>query len=31
VIGLVAYARGAEHHHGDDVGSLGPVVVVTGT
>jgi hypothetical protein len=30
VIGLVAYARGAEHHHGDDVGSLGHVGVVTG-
>ncbi len=29
VIGLVAYARGAEHHHGDDVGSLGHVGVVT--
>ena len=28
VIGLVAYARGAEHHHGDDVGSHGTRVVV---
>ena len=23
VIGLIAYARGPEHHHGDDVGALG--------
>jgi hypothetical protein len=22
VIGLIAYARGPEHHHGDDVGAL---------
>jgi hypothetical protein len=22
LIGLVAYARGNEHHHGDDVGAL---------
>jgi hypothetical protein len=22
VIGLIAYARGQEHHHGDDVGAL---------
>jgi hypothetical protein len=22
VIGLIAYGRGAEHHHGDDVGAL---------
>ena len=30
LIGLVGYARGPEHHHGDDVGSLGHVGVVTG-
>jgi hypothetical protein len=23
VIGLIAYGRGTEHHHGDDVGSHG--------
>jgi hypothetical protein len=23
VIGLIAYARGPEHHHGDDIGTLG--------
>jgi cell division septation protein DedD len=22
VIGLIAYARGPKHHHGDDVGAL---------
>jgi hypothetical protein len=22
LIGLIAYARGPEHHHGDDVGAL---------
>jgi hypothetical protein len=22
VIGLIAYARGEEHHHGDDIGAL---------
>jgi hypothetical protein len=22
VIGLIAYARGQKHHHGDDVGAL---------
>jgi hypothetical protein len=27
VIGLVAYARGDEHHRGDDVGALGSVAV----
>ena len=26
VIGLIAYGRGREHHHGDDVGALGAVV-----
>jgi hypothetical protein len=27
VIGLIAYARGDEHHHGDDVGALGSATV----
>jgi hypothetical protein len=27
VIGLVAYARGDEHHRGDDVGALGSAAV----
>ncbi len=22
VVGLIAYARGPEHHHGDDLGAL---------
>jgi hypothetical protein len=22
LIGLIAYARGPEHHHGDDIGAL---------
>jgi hypothetical protein len=26
LIGLVAYARGDEHHRGDDVGALGVAV-----
>ena len=26
VIGLIAYARGPEHHRGDEVGALGPGV-----
>lgn len=25
VVGLIAYARGADHHRGDDVGALGEV------
>ena len=29
VIGLIAYARGPEHHHGDDVGALGVRVVAS--
>jgi hypothetical protein len=29
VIGLIAYARGAEHHHGDDVGALGIGIVAS--
>jgi hypothetical protein len=28
VVGLVSYARGPKHHHGDDVGSHGTRVVV---
>jgi hypothetical protein len=28
VIGLIAYARGDQHHHGDDVGALGSAAVV---
>jgi hypothetical protein len=27
LIGLMAYARGPEHHHGDDVGALRAGVV----
>jgi hypothetical protein len=28
VVGLIAYARGPEHHHGDTVGSQGTKIVV---
>jgi hypothetical protein len=28
VIGMIAYARGAKHHHGDDIGSHGTRVTV---
>ena len=28
LIGLISYARGDEHHRGDDVGAL-PVLVIT--
>jgi hypothetical protein len=28
VIGLIAYARGPKHHHGDELGSHGTKVVV---
>ena len=28
VIGLIAYARGPEHYHGDDVGSHGTKVLL---
>jgi hypothetical protein len=28
IVGLVAYARGPKHHHGDDVGSHGTRVVI---
>jgi hypothetical protein len=31
VIGLAAYARGPEHHRGDDVGSHGTKVVLVPT
>jgi hypothetical protein len=27
LIGLIAYARGDEHHRGDDIGALGVVVL----
>jgi hypothetical protein len=23
IVGLIAYARGAEHHHGDEIGTHG--------
>jgi hypothetical protein len=29
LVGLIAYARGAEHHHGDDVGALGSRAAAT--
>jgi hypothetical protein len=29
VIGLIAYARGPEHHRGDDVGALGVRMVAS--
>jgi hypothetical protein len=29
LIGLMAYARGAKHHHGDDVGALHSSVATT--
>jgi hypothetical protein len=25
LLGLIRYARGADHHHGDDVGALAPL------
>jgi hypothetical protein len=28
LIGMFAYARGAKHHHGDDIGSHGTRVVI---
>ena len=28
VVGLIAYARGPEHHRGDEIGSHGTKVVV---
>ena len=30
LIGLIAYARGDEHHRGDDVGSL-PTIAIRGS
>jgi hypothetical protein len=30
VVGLVAFARGRDHHHGDDVGALGGAGATTG-
>jgi hypothetical protein len=29
VVGLVAFARGRDHHHGDEVGALGRAAPVT--
>jgi hypothetical protein len=29
VVGLVAFARGREHHRGDETGALGPAVAVS--
>jgi len=31
VIGLAAYARGPEHHHGDAVGTHGTKIVIVRT
>jgi MprA protease rhombosortase-interaction domain-containing protein len=31
VIGLLAFARGLDHHHGQQVGAAGTVPVVTAT
>ena len=28
LVGLIAYARGPKHHHGDDIGSHGTRVVI---
>ena len=28
IVGLIAYARGPKHHHGDDIGSHGTRVVI---
>ena len=28
LIGLMAYARGPKHHHGDDIGTHGTKIVV---
>jgi len=28
LIGMIAYARGAKHHHGDDVGSHGVRITI---
>ena len=29
IIGLIAYARGPEHHHGDEIGTHGTTVPET--
>jgi hypothetical protein len=31
LIGLISYARGTEHHRGDDIGSHGTKVVIVRT
>jgi hypothetical protein len=31
LIGLAAYARGPEHHRGDEIGSHGTKVILVGT
>ena len=31
ILGLLIWARGDEHHRGDDVGSLGPIATPTAT
>ena len=28
IVGLIAYARGAEHHRGDEVGTHGTKIIV---
>jgi hypothetical protein len=28
IVGLIAYARGPKHHHGDDLGTHGTKIVV---
>jgi hypothetical protein len=28
VVGLIAYARGPKHHHGDEIGTHGTKIVV---
>lgn len=30
VVGLVAFARGRDHHHGDDIGALGGARAMSG-
>jgi hypothetical protein len=31
LVGLMAYARGDKHHHGDDVGTHGTKIVIVHT
>jgi hypothetical protein len=31
VVGLIAYARGPKHHHGDEIGTHGTKIVVVTT